>query len=308
MNILLNFNQFIKNTAKKSGFSLCGVIPTSVVDIENQEFLKKWVFAKRNGDMRWFDRNEDIRFNPSLIVDDAKTIIVFAYSYNPIKLNKSYNIASYAQSTDYHFVLKDKLNAIIEEIKATYGDGISARAFTDSAPIMERYWAKKAGLGWIGKSGMIINKEEGSFTLLSEIIIDRESDIYDQESTFNGCGKCRICIDSCPTSAICEDKSIDSKRCLSYLTIEHRGDFTPTQLELVKSSTSGNKWLYGCDECLMCCPWNSVKVKQMKNSSILFTRGEDIENMSNSEFKILFKGTPLIRTGIKYIKRNSTLN
>lgn len=287
---LPNFNQFIKEQAIKNGFALCGV--AKIEQIEDYPFLKKWLAEKRNANMGWFTRNGEIRRDPSLLMEGGRTIISFAYQYQPIT---DHNIAAYANATDYHFTLKERLNMIINEINQHYDTTISAQVFTDSAPLMERYWARKSGLGWIGKSGMLINRKLGSYLLLCEIVCNVESDIYDTEDKFNGCGRCRRCIRQCPTGAICEDLTIDSRKCISYLTIEHRGDFSEEQIAMIKKS----RWLYGCDECLQCCPWN----KQASVAPSIFVEDEIME-ISSSEFKSKYKNTPLERSGLKQIRRN----
>lgn len=287
---LQNFNQFIKQQAIEQGFAICGMSALSKTDDEND--LRQWLSEGRNADMDWFNRNTDVRTDPTLLVEDAQTIISFAYSY-PIVSDS--NIASYAHATDYHYTLKEKLNRIIENINTQYNVTIKARAFTDSAPIRERYWAQKSGLGWIGKSGMLINRRIGSNTLLCEIICDVRSDKYDLSDPFNGCGKCRRCIKECPTGAICNDKTVDSRLCTSYLTIEHRGEFSASQLETLSRS----EWLYGCDVCLICCPWN-----KQPTIAPLLTIDHTIVEMTNREFKYRYENTPLERVGLKNIVRN----
>lgn len=287
---LPNFNKFIKEQATKNGFALCGV--AKIEQVEDYHFLESWLNENRNADMNWFLRNGDLRRDPSLLVDGACTIISFAYSYQPIA---DHNIAAYANATDYHFTLKERLNTIVEEINRHYDTTISARVFTDSAPLMERYWARKSGLGWIGKSGMLINRRLGSYLLLCEIVCNVVSDVYDTEDEFNGCGRCRRCIKQCPTGAICEDRTIDACKCISYLTIEHRGDFSEEQLAMIRKS----RWVYGCDECLQCCPWN----KQASVTPSIFVEN-GIITMSSSEFKYRYKNTPLERSGLKQIRRN----
>lgn len=291
MRPLQNFNQFIKQQAHKMGFVLCGV--SQIEEVEDISFLETWIHDGRNADMNWFHRNREIRQNPKLLVDGARSVISFAWHYPPVM---GHNIAAYANNTDYHYTIKEQLGEIIEAINLEYGINISARAFTDSAPIMERYWARRSGLGWIGKSGMLINRTYGSYLLLCEIVCDVQSDIYDTEDLFNGCSTCRRCVNKCPTGAICGDKSIDSRKCISYLTIEHRGEFSELQLDMLKKG----EWLYGCDECLRCCPWNSKKIGVAPSVFV----DETIVEMSAAEFKEKYKNTPLQRTGVKTIRRN----
>lgn len=287
---LPNFNQYIKEKAREHGFALCGVSKAEAV--EEQCFLDEWIAQGRNAGMDWFFRNRELRMNPALLVENGQTVISFAYAYSPLK---EHNVAAYANAVDYHFTLKEKLTKIIEEINIDYGVTITARAFTDSAPLMERYWARKSGLGWIGKSGMLINRTLGSYLLLCEIVCDVVSDVYDCEDSFDGCGRCRRCIKQCPTGAIGSDKRIDARKCISYLTIEHRGDFSEEQLAMIRNS----RWVYGCDTCLECCPWN----KRSASLPAVFVENDLLE-MANSTFKEKYKNTPLERSGLKTIRRN----
>lgn len=290
---LPNFNSNIKDFAIKEGFHLCGISVPSVVEASHIEFLSKWLGAKHNADMDWFERNQDKRIDPTSLVEGAGSIISLA-AYYPLTHEDS--IASYAHDTDYHFRLKEAANKIIERVNNHYNIEISARVFTDSAPFLERYWAVQAGLGWIGKSGMLINREWGSALLLLQIVCDVRSDIYDTPDPFNGCGNCSLCIDNCPTGAITSDLSVDARRCISYLTIEHRGDFSDEQKKLIARGKS----IYGCDICLKSCIWNRkferVKVKVEVSSDIL--------SMTGGEFKRRYNSLPLIRTGLKNLRRN----
>lgn len=288
---LQNFNQFIKLQAQKMGFVLCGV--SKVTEVEEAAFLENWIEEGRNADMGWFRRNGEMRCNPKLLMEGANSIISFAWQYPPVN---GCDVAAYAHAVDYHYTIKERLAEIVEAINKEYGVTIRARVFTDSAPVMERYWARKSGFGWIGKSGLLINRTYGSYLLLGEIVCDVQSDIYDQEDSFNGCSTCRRCILKCPTGAIGNDRSIDARRCLSYLTIEHRGAFSGEQLDLLKKGD----WLYGCDTCLQCCPWNSKKISIAPSLFI----DESILEMSAAEFRKKFKDTPLERTGVKNIRRN----
>lgn len=288
---LQNFNQFIKRQAQEMGFVLCGV--SKITEVDDFPFLEKWIDEGRNADMDWFLRNGELRKNPELLLDGARSIVSFAWQYPPVN---AHNVAAYANDVDYHYTIKERLTKIVEAINTQYGIVINARVFTDSAPLMERYWARRSGLGWIGKSGLLINRTYGSYLLLGEIICDVESDTYDTEDLFNGCSTCRRCILKCPTGAIGNDKSIDARKCISYLTIEHRGEFSEEQLRLLEK---GN-WLYGCDVCLQCCPWNSKKIGVSPSVFI----DETIVEMSAADFKVNYKNTPLERTGVKMIKRN----
>lgn len=290
---LPNFNVNIKDFAIKEGFALCGVSYPCEVDSFNVKFLSDWLASKHNADMDWFDRNGDKRINPALLFEGAKSVISLAASY---PLTSGGVVASYAQEPDYHYRLKQSAEKIIERVNNHYGVEISARVFIDSAPFLERYWAVKAGLGWIGKSGMLINREWGSALLLAQIVCDVKSDTYDSPDTFNGCGGCSLCVDNCPTGAITADLSVDARRCISYLTIEHRGEFSDKQKEDIGKGT----YLYGCDICVKSCIWNR-KIERVKPTVDI---NSDILTMTGGEFKRKYNSLPLIRSGVKNIRRN----
>lgn len=292
MAILPNFNRNIKLLAEKYGFVLSGISPAGEVCAEQRTTLEKWLQRGYNADMSWFKRNHDLRLNPCLLVEGAKSVISLAYPY---RLIKGSNIASYAHNIDYHYTLKEKLNNIINDINNLYSINVEARVFTDSAPILERYWAKKSGLGWIGRSGMLINKEWGSNILLAEIVCDCEADSYDTPILFNGCEGCMACVKSCPTGALGEG-GLDARRCISYLTIEHRGEFCDEQLALLAKSDM----VYGCDRCITVCKWNA---KHSKKEAVLSV-DDIVLDMTGGQFKATYKSTPLEKTGLKTIKRN----
>ncbi len=246
--------------------------------------------------MDWFYRNTDIRNNIEKIIPQARSVISFAWHYPLVKGN----IASYAQDNDYHHTIKGKLNSIINELQNIYQSPFEARAFVDSAPILERYWAQKSGLGWIGRSGMLINREFGGTLLLGEIVITINSDKYDIASSFNGCNGCYACINNCPTGALTE-RGVDSRRCLSYLTIEHRGDFNDEQNKLVAQGGQ----LFGCDNCLKCCKWTNRAPLQEPSITV----DSSILTLSNSQFKAKYGSTSLDRARLKGLQRNfKTIN
>ncbi|MEG2318041.1 MAG: tRNA epoxyqueuosine(34) reductase QueG [Rikenellaceae bacterium] len=295
--------KYIKNLAINNGFELCGITPC--VPIDNfKENIGAWIGKGFHAKMAWIERNNDIRQDPSLLFEGAKTLIVVAKYYN----NKIYDptpprVARYAQNRDYHITMRCDMEKMATSMEEEFG--VHSRCCVDSTPLAERYWAVKAGLGWIGKSGMLINREYGGFLTLGVILIDQECDSYDSPSAFNGCGKCSNCLDSCPTKALTENKTVDSRRCLSYLTVEHRGDFEGEALDLIKSS----EWMYGCDCCTEVCPWSIAAEKKHERANPTpppYTREEllKIKDISNSAFKRLFGETPLFHSGKKNIERN----
>ncbi len=294
--VLPNFNKTVKGLTKQKGFVLCGVSEAKEVSESASVLLQSWIERGCNGSMEWFNKNCDIRNNPSLLFDGAKCVVSVAYQYPLVESSK---IASYAHQTDYHYTLKSKLQEVIEELQKIYNTPITARAFVDSAPIMERYWAVRSGLGWIGRSGMLINREYGGNLLLAEIVLDAESDIYDSEDSFNGCDGCHACVDSCPNMAIDGKRLVDARKCVSYLTIEHRGDFNDEQKGWVKRGDM----LFGCDRCIDSCRWNF----NHKRVAPLIAIDNTILEMSNSQFKRRYGDTPLSRSGLKGIKRNFIL-
>lgn len=295
--------KYIKNLVIKNNFNVCG-ITQAIAMPEIKEHIEAWVRRGLNAEMAWIERNNDVRSDVSLLLEGAKTIIVVAKYYN----NKHYDLSSpriarYAQEVDYHITMKKDMESVAETLRGEFG--VNTRCCVDSVPLAERFWAQKAGLGWIGKSGMLINKEYGGFTTLGVIIVDQECDIYDIPSSFNGCGGCSKCVCSCPTSAILEGGEIDCRRCLSYLTVEHRGEWPPE----IAATMASSEWLYGCDSCIEVCPWSIKAAKKhgtTNNTPPPYIRKEllDIKNLSNSSFKRIFGHTPLFHSGKKNIERN----
>jgi epoxyqueuosine reductase len=235
------------------------------------------------------------------LVDNAKTVISVLLNYYPeqdLFENKELKISKYAYGTDYHFVLKDKLKDLLKYIIDEVGD-VNARVFTDSAPVMDKAWAERAGLGWQGKNGMLISKQKGSFFFVGEIILDVELD-YDQPTT-NHCGSCTKCIDACPTDAITEANIIDGSKCISYLTIELKDEVLPNEF---KNKMEG--WIYGCDICQDVCPWNRFSKPHQTEA---FRPHPDLSETEWTElteelFRELFKNSPVKRTKYAGLKRN----
>lgn len=299
------------NRAKEIGFDLCGISKAEAVDSGVVSHVEQWISKGRSASLGWMDGNKDIRYDPSKFPDlGVKSIIVCAISYQTLDTLLPHPIASYARAADYHFIIKNLLTALHLDIEKEYGIEISGRAFSDSAPILERYWAVKSGLGWIGKSSMLINRDIGSYFLVGTLLLGIEFDKYDSPSDFDGCGSCVRCIDSCKSGAILSDKIVDCNRCLSYITIEHRGDYTDNQRDIIK------KWdgdsIFGCDRCMSVCPWSIKASKKITSQSsaekdtILrrFEMPSSIDewgSITSSEFKKRYKQTPLSRAGYKKI-------
>ena len=292
---------FIKSKSVDLGFISCGISKADFLE-EEAANLENWLKNEMHGEMSYMDRNFDMRLDPRKILNGAKSVISLTYNYYTDKLQKDENfkISKYAFGTDYHFVIREKLKNLLFLIKEKVGD-INGRVFVDSAPILERAWAKKSGLGWIGKNTNLISKNVGSFFFLCEIIVDIELD-YDY-STTDHCGTCTACIDACPTNAIVEPYKVDGSRCISYLTIELKENMP----EYAKDSY--DKWIFGCDICQDVCPWNKFS---KPHNEPLFNADEKFLSMSKNEwleitketFDKVFKDSPVKRTGYDGLKRN----
>ena len=292
---------FIKSKSVDLGFISCGISKANFLE-EEAANLENWLKNEMHGEMSYMERNFDMRLDPRKILNGAKSVISLTYNYYTDKLQKDENfkISKYAFGTDYHFVIKEKLKNLLFLIREKVGD-INGRVFVDSAPILERAWAKKSGLGWIGKNTNLISKNVGSFFFLCEIIVDIELD-YDY-STTDHCGTCTACIDACPTNAIVEPYKVDGSRCISYLTIELKENMP----EYAKDSY--DKWIFGCDICQDVCPWNKFS---KPHNEPLFNADEKFLSMSKNEwleitketFDKVFKDSPVKRTGYDGLKRN----
>lgn len=291
-----NNEQLIKSLALQVGFDDCGISKADHL-FDQEEHVNRWLSNGYNGDMSFFERNQDKRFDPRVLVPNAKSVISVILSYypgNPEVSVKPPKISRYAICNDYHKVLKDKLHILLDLIKKEFGK-VEGRAFVDTAPIQEKAWASRAGLGWIGKNSLLVNPKFGTFVFIGELIVD-----LDLEPTSvlveDRCGNCTHCIDACPNQAIVSPRVIDTRKCIAYLTIEKETPLTENE----KKSLNG--WCYGCDICQEVCPWNSkigVSVcKSIKpNQEVLEITPEHKKTISKEEFESLFKNTPLKRAG-----------
>jgi len=292
----------IKSEAHRLGFSFCGISKAGFLE-EEAPRLEKWLNQNMHGEMHYMANHFEKRLDPTLLVDGAKSVISLLFNYYPEKQQKegSFKISKYAYGEDYHFVIKDKLKDIVHYIEDNIGN-VNARVFVDSAPVLDRAWAKKSGLGWIGKNGMLINKRQGSFFFLAEIILDLELD-YDRPIT-DHCGTCSACIDACPTDAILPDRVINGSKCISYFTIELKDKLLPKEVK-----GKFNNWIFGCDICQDVCPWNRFS---LVTSEPKFTPDERLLNFSKNEWQELteeiyqeiFKKSPIKRTKFKGLTRN----
>ncbi|MBL7934833.1 MAG: tRNA epoxyqueuosine(34) reductase QueG [Bacteroidia bacterium] len=300
MNHSTNSN-IIKQEAKRLGFDFCGISKAGFLE-EEAPRLETWLNSKMHGKMEYMENHFDKRLNPILLVDDAKSVISLLYNYYPKQTQNSDSpkISKYAYGKDYHDVIKEKLKELLNTLKEKIGD-INGRAFVDSAPVLDKVWAKKSGLGWIGKNANLINKQQGSFFFIAELIIDIELE-YDGPIQ-DYCGTCTKCIDACPTEAIVEPFVVDGSKCISYLTIELK-DAIPNEFK-----NKMDNWVFGCDVCQDVCPWNRFSMPHQESQ---FNNQTGLLNLSNDEwhelteetFNTIFKHSAVKRTKYKGLKRN----
>ncbi len=290
----------IKEKAIALGFSECGFTMLRPFEQEKERFLK-WLSGKNNGDMAFLEQNIEKRFDTQLLDENFRSAIVVLMNYNQVTLQNSdaLRISKYAYGKDYHVVLKEKLNELVQYISESIYQ-IKARCFVDSAPVYESQLAVDAGLGWKGKNTLVINQKLGSFVFIGEILSDLEFPEIKNEVILNHCGNCTKCIDACPIQAL-EPFQLDATKCISYLTIERKS--------LTKPDYNTSPWIYGCDICQDVCPWNQEKPKTTEqeftpNPFLLSATIDDWKNISEAEFKEIFKDSPILRTGYKRMLRN----
>ncbi|MEP5610866.1 MAG: tRNA epoxyqueuosine(34) reductase QueG [Cyclobacteriaceae bacterium] len=293
--------QIIKSTASELGFNFCGIAKAEYLEKEAPR-LEEWLNRGYQGKMGYLENHFEKRLDPTKLVPGAKSVISLVYNYYPKKTQSpddSPKIAKYAYGQDYHFVIKDKLKEFMNSIQDKIGE-VDGRVFVDSAPVHERAWAAKSGLGWIGKNSLLLNREMGSFFFLAEIIIDLE--LENDGPMKDYCGTCTACQDACPTDAIPEPYVVDGSRCISYLTIELK-DEIPTEF---KNNMEG--WAFGCDICQDVCPWNRFS-KPHKEDSFQAQGWEnfskkDWEEMTLEVFQRVFKKSAVKRTKFAGLQRN----
>ncbi|MEJ8818831.1 tRNA epoxyqueuosine(34) reductase QueG [Lacibacter sp. H407] len=298
-----SYTSFIKQTAATLGFSYCGIAKAQRLD-EDARRLETWLSKGMHADMQYMENHFDMRVDPTLLVPGAKSVITLMMNYFPsVEQNENTpNISKYAFGKDYHEVIRAKLKELLVHINTTIGE-VNGRGFVDSAPVLERSWAQRSGLGWIGKNGNLISKQSGSFFFLATLICDLQLD-YDSPFAKDYCGSCTKCIDHCPTDAILPDKVVDGSKCISYFTIELKD-------ALIDESMKGkfNNWMFGCDVCQDVCPWNRFSKPTNEQSftpipEILNLSSKEWEEMSEETFKQVFKHSPLKRTKFAGIQRN----
>ena len=316
-----NHTQLIKTEAKRLGFFQCGISKADFLE-EEAPLLEQWLKDNRHGQMKYMENYFDKRLDPRLLVPGAKSVVSLLLNYfpeeksrhaelvseSPLKTLKQVQgdgdgkpkISKYAYGKDYHFVIKEKLKELVEFIRVNIGD-VNGRVFVDSAPVMDKAWAKKSGLGWVGKNSNIINKQQGSFFFIAELIIDLDLE-YDSPVA-DHCGTCTRCIDACPTDAIVQPYVVDGSKCISYFTIELKEN-TPPEMK-----NKFQDWAFGCDICQDVCPWNRFSKPHnephfMPNEEMLNMSRKDWEEMTEEVFRKLFKDSPLKRAGFEKMKDN----
>lgn len=297
------YTRFIKSTAQKLGFDYCGIAAAEPLS-DDARRLESWLQKGMHGSMHYMEKHFDLRIDPSKLVPGAQSVITVLLNYFPAQQQRSDapQIAKYAYGEDYHQVIREKLQQLLFEMRQEIGE-VNGRGFVDSAPVLERSWALKSGLGWIGKNGNLLTKQFGSFFFIATLITDLALE-YDTPFTKDFCGTCTRCIDACPTEAILPNKIVDGSKCISYYTIELKEMLIP---ENVKGKFEN--WMFGCDTCQDVCPWNrfssATKEKRFQPlPEILELSTGAWESMTEEAFKSIFKHSPLQRSKFKGIQRN----
>ncbi|MCX2681805.1 tRNA epoxyqueuosine(34) reductase QueG [Galbibacter sp. EGI 63066] len=302
MNFKSTYTQLIKSEAERLGFMSCGISKAEFLE-EEAPRLEKWLNKNMNGEMRYMENHFDKRLDPTKLVEGSKSVISLLLNYFPSETQQDKNapkISKYAYGRDYHFVIKDKLKHLLHFIQEEIGE-VSGRAFVDSAPVLDKAWAARSGLGWIGKNSNLLTQQVGSFYFIAELIVDLDLE-YDTPVT-DHCGSCTACIDACPTEAITEPYVVDGSKCISYFTIELK-DSIPTEF-----SGKFDDWMFGCDICQDVCPWNRFS---KAHSEPLFNPHPDLLSMSRKDweeitediFRELFRKSAVKRTKYEGLKRN----
>lgn len=299
------YTQLIKAESKRLGFLSCGISKAGFLE-EEAPRLENWLNNNMNGQMSYMENHFDKRLNPTLLVDDAKSVISLLLNYYPSELQSrnfgkdSYKISKYAYGQDYHHVIKEKLKELLHFIQAEIGE-VSGRAFVDSAPVLDKAWAAKSGLGWVGKNSNLITQKVGSFYFIAELIVDLELE-YDTLTT-DHCGSCTACLDACPTEAIVAPYVVDGSKCISYFTIELK-DNLPQDMK-----GKFDNWIFGCDVCQDVCPWNRFSKPHNEplfqaNSELISFSKSDWEEITIDTFQKVFKNSAVKRTKYEGLLRN----
>ncbi|PZU90479.1 MAG: tRNA epoxyqueuosine(34) reductase QueG [Chryseobacterium sp.] len=301
MNPKERHTQLIKTKASAFGFQSCGISKADFLE-EEASHLESWLKNNHHGEMKYMENHFDKRLDPRLLVQGSRSVISLSYNYYPEEKlqNENFKIAKYAYGEDYHEVIKEKLRTLVAELQDEIGE-FSFRVFVDSAPVLEKAWAKKSGIGWVGKNSNLITKKYGSFYFLAEIICDL--DLVEDSPVTDHCGSCTKCIDACPTQAIISDKIIDGSKCISYATIELKDqipDFFKDKMD---------DWMFGCDVCQDVCPWNrfsapTLEEKFQPNSQLKNFTKQEWKDITQEVFSSVFRKSAVKRTKFAGLKRN----
>jgi len=296
------YTHLVRQKASDLGFQNIGFAQAGFLENEAPR-LEAWLNKGYHGKMSYMENHFDKRLDPTLLVPGAKTVISLSYNYYPEQQqsDNTYKIAKYAYGKDYHFILKDKLRELLQYIESLVGE-VQGRVFTDSAPILEQAWARRAGIGWEGRHSLVIQKNKGSFFFLAEIILDVDFE-HDTPFQTDHCGTCTKCMDACPTEAILSDKMINASKCISYLTIELR-DELPADMR-----GKFQDWMFGCDICQDVCPWNKFSLPHQEpffspHPDLLLMSRQDWEEITEAVFRDIFKKSAVKRTKYSGLKRN----
>ena len=301
MNNASTYTKLIKAEAKRLGFLSCGISKAGFLE-EEAPRLEKWLKSNAHGNMQYMENHFDKRLDPTKLVEDSKSVISLLLNYFPSEnqSESSYKVSKYAYGQDYHHVIKSKLKELHQFIETEIG-AVSGRAFVDSAPVLDKAWAAKSGLGWIGKHSNLLTQKVGSFYFIAELIIDLDLD-YDYATT-DHCGSCTACIDACPTQAITEPYMVDGSKCISYLTIELKEQI-PTEFK-----NKMEDWMFGCDICQDVCPWNRFSKPHQEplfnpNPKLLSMTKNDWEEITAEVFQKVFQKSAVKRTKLSGLQRN----
>ena len=295
---------WIVTEAERMGFDACGIASATVLESESA-LVEQWLDEGREGEMSYLTRNKEKRYDPRLLVEGTKSIVTVLYNYYPklqIGDGEHFKIAKYAYGADYHDVLKRKLRQLLERIETQTGKLDGVRVFVDSAPVLDRAWAVRCGLGFVGKNTTLIHPKKGSFFFIGHLFLPVALAETGQELT-NRCGRCTKCLDACPTHALEAPFHIDARKCISYLTIEYKGSLA----DMDPSTFKG--WMYGCDICQDVCPYNRFALPNLEpefqpSERLMAMHEDDWKHLSEADFKVLFKRSAVQRAGYEGLKRN----
>ena len=301
MTIKQNYTQLIKTEAKRLGFLSCGISKAGFLEAEAPR-LEKWLNNNMHGEMSYMENYFDKRLDPTKLVEGSKSVISLLLNYYPEENQdqNTYKVSKYAYGTDYHFIIKDKLKSLLKTIQEEIGE-VHGRAFVDSAPVLDKAWAVKSGLGWRGKHSNLITQQVGSFYFIAELIVDLEL-AYDHPVT-DHCGTCTACIDACPTQAIVEPYKVDGSKCISYFTIELKNEL-PNSMK-----NKFDDWIFGCDICQDVCPWNRFSKAHNEplfnpHPELLAMTQKDWEEITQEVFQKIFQKSAIKRTKYSGLQRN----